>query len=1842
MVPVDIPGVSLGTELGLGVSAVVYRAERQGRCYAVKVSRGVPPPEVIRSFQREATVLACLRHPNIARVFAAGEADGRPYLVLELVEGQSLADRLAAGPAGPGPSPGRGLAGSGLSPLTVPAILRIGQDVAGALAAAHRLGLVHQDVKPANIMIGSGGRVILVDFGLLGRTGGVVRDEAVGTVLYSAPEQLGMLNRPVDARSDLYSLGVVLHTCLTGRPPFEADDVAELMRLHAVAPPPDPSRVRDDIPPALAEAVATLLAKDPDDRFQSADDLAAALAAVAGPRAPAVAARAGPWRPSDQPVGREAPLARLREAWDLTRRGAGERTVVGIAGDMGVGKTHLVRTFVRQARSVAGAVLMEAKCAERVDAPFVTFHALVESWLHAPAAAPAAPAAGETPSAAAGAGRRSQLRAAAGADAPVLAGLHPALGAPGPPRENQPGPATGLHQSASVTAGDLGVQLRLAVVRFVRELARRSGGLLLWVDDTQWLGAADRQLLEEVANDPEPAPLLVIATSRRADRLLPAGRSRRVDLRLGPLGAPEVAELIRGCLGDVADERFVRDVAIRSGGCPLAVFELVRAVIDAGLIRPSWDGFDVDRDGLDSLALPDEVLGLIRRRVGALDRSSLPVLCTAAAIGHQFDRALLAVAAGVTPEHARLALAEAEFHQLVTPVSDGCAPDRWSFVHDCVREALLSTISADGLRARHAAIADAMEASGAVHGPDLFALARHAVSGGLPAPRLYRLTRAAAEAAVAGRAPVEAERLFRAAAQAAARADIGLDAAFETGFGLACSRIVQPHRARAHFARALELENDPLARAALRAEAAGIEHGMRNYSAAANHVRRGLAEAGRPIPGPVLVGPVAFGRMLCALAMRWPATGFGTATGAARRRYETELRLHEIGGVNALFLFDIPTFLWHVGGLYVMKRVGFGELFIRGNIIINCAAAELGCGRTTRRAIRTFRALAEQTGNPALVAEADLYSCFALQFLGETTTVSDQLEATLRRAARWVDASLYDDAVTALAMNYSYRGLWREGLACLQPNAYGIDYVFNDIRIMRSRMARSLGGAGENLEPVLAAVPPAQEEAVRAFIVDHNLIETDLEEAGLDSRAVGETFDRLVASAQAKGRSPWRSVKFHRHYWLVRARGRLEQARAATGSERADRARVARRCLREALPAAALPLFRADLLVLKAIAEQVAGRPRRALRWLAAAQHLSTRLDAPRITFDVYVERARCLRSLGREGQAREEAELALTLARGRGWIARGRDVRREFGLTEKVTSLARGQGTVGLTRDRRRLDALLRVSAATTGALDPDAVADIVLTEIIDILGADRALLLFPENTMSNGPGSVTGPRSVTGPGAGDGPLVLHAGRTARDAAATEPPSTGDSSTADSSTAESSTDLSSYARSIVARVHTEGRPLVVTGTAQGAALGSESAVQHGLRSILAAPVPIEGGAPGVIYVDSQVAKGLFTEDDVDVLVTLAKQVGVALRTAEAARLQTRLATERRQRELAEVLRDVAEQAGSTLRSSDVLRRVLAAARPVLPYDDVWVLDQSAGSAIRVTEVHGDVDPRAVGSSVEHAGDVLGPAFAGAAVGGSPAARPIRLPGVPEPLRNWLALPATALRPVPAVVVLATHHGVTGGVDGSGGLGGAGPAGGPGSEGGAGPQAEVARMVLNTAATAYDNARLYEEARHSAATDPLTGLPNRRHFVEQATVEADARLPADRPTSAAMIDVDRFKQVNDLHGHAVGDEVLVEIARRIERCLRRGDLAGRLGGEEFAVLVTGGPDVAHALGERVRLAVCDRPVQTSAGPLHVTVSVGTATVDPDEPALAAVLAHADQSLYAAKSAGRNRTVTARS
>lgn len=286
--PYEIVGL-----LGAGGMGEVFRARdvRLGRDVAVKV---LPPamaadPKRVQRFQQEALAAAALNHPNILAIYDVGTHEGRPYLVSELLEGQSVRELVVAGRVPP--------------PRAVDGV----RQVARGLAAAHAKGIVHRDLKPENLFLTTDGRVKILDFGLAkvvqpsgaGRhsTTTVTEGGALpGTVEYMSPEQLR--GAPVDPRSDIFSLGIVLYEMLAGLRPFGGKSGADTATAILTAEPP-PVSTHAPVPVALEAVVARCLEKRPDDRFQSAADLDFALAvAASGEQIPAPGAgvrrRAGP------------------------------------------------------------------------------------------------------------------------------------------------------------------------------------------------------------------------------------------------------------------------------------------------------------------------------------------------------------------------------------------------------------------------------------------------------------------------------------------------------------------------------------------------------------------------------------------------------------------------------------------------------------------------------------------------------------------------------------------------------------------------------------------------------------------------------------------------------------------------------------------------------------------------------------------------------------------------------------------------------------------------------------------------------------------------------------------------------------------------------------------------------------------------------------------------------------------------------------------------------------------------------------------------------------------------------------------------------------------------------------------------------------------------------------------------------------------------------------------------------------------------------------------------------------------------------------------------------------
>jgi serine/threonine-protein kinase len=275
--------LKLVRKLGEGGMGAVFEAtnERTGRRVAVKVMRPelAANSEAVGRFIQEAHACGRVKHANVVDIYDAGVDDGMPYLVMEFLEGESLADRLRRKPA-----------------LPIADAVFVTEQALEGLAAAHEVGIVHRDLKPDNVFLarrpkGGGWVVKLVDFGISKMTTGALGlartslEHPLGTPLYMSPEQAQSL-ADVDARTDLYSLGVTLFEALTGVTPFERDTYNAVILAIMMAPLPSARERRPDVPPPLDAVLQRAMARDRGQRFQTASEFAEGLREAVAPKVP--------------------------------------------------------------------------------------------------------------------------------------------------------------------------------------------------------------------------------------------------------------------------------------------------------------------------------------------------------------------------------------------------------------------------------------------------------------------------------------------------------------------------------------------------------------------------------------------------------------------------------------------------------------------------------------------------------------------------------------------------------------------------------------------------------------------------------------------------------------------------------------------------------------------------------------------------------------------------------------------------------------------------------------------------------------------------------------------------------------------------------------------------------------------------------------------------------------------------------------------------------------------------------------------------------------------------------------------------------------------------------------------------------------------------------------------------------------------------------------------------------------------------------------------------------------------------------------------------------------------
>ncbi|WP_305782307.1 diguanylate cyclase [Symbioplanes lichenis] len=1722
-------GLEVLGEIGRGAQAVVHRVARGGTEYALKqLLADDLDPDRRREFRRQAALLAAITSPHLPRVRQAGEIAGRPYLIMDLVPGEPLSRRLLRGP------------------LDERQAVALGADLASALRAAHEHELVHRDIKPENVLVTEAGAATLVDFGLATMPSGEALgpgDAIAGTLTYCAPEQAGMLNRPVDARSDLYALGAVLFECVTGAPPFAADDVGELLHLHATAPVPDPRALAPGLGATFAAILVKLLAKDPDDRYRGAAGLLAdlrrlaaepgAVFALAGEDCPAV-------RAETPLTGRDAEFAALRDHW--ARATGGNGGLVLLHGPAGAGKTRLAAELAAHVATTGGVVLRGgASASDR--RPMGPLRAAVDAYVRDLLVAPG------------GRERAAEIvRAAAGESAALVTNLSPAL--------------DDLLAGPELT-GEVGFGRHAAAVAdLLTGLARTAGPLLLHLDDAQWYDEGTVRVLERLAAAVADVPLLVVATARRdEDKPSPVlGRLTAVrtdEIGLAPFGPADIVELIARMSGGVRlAEPAGAHIATLTGGNPFATVGYARAVMDAGLLRPVWGEWVVDQDGVRDLQLPADSAQLILRRLAGVDESARDLLRIAAVVGTTFDPEVVAEVAGAE-RRATLDSLDGAIRQGVVEARDGS----YRFVHESIRTAAQAGLAAGKVTELHGRIADALDARA---GSDAYVLARHCVLAG-PAADPQRTLRACTEAgarALAEHAADTALTWLEAARAAAAAGGIHLNCRFKQLLGTAYHHNARFAEAAETLTEALSETSDPMLRAGIQLLLARVHESAGAGAAQLDAVEHGLAELGRTLPAHKLVRvATTFWLVVIGGLCRLTGLGYGTAKGGTRERLRLEATLHHFGASGAIRVMRPGRALLHgMRTVYPVNRLGRSPERARDLAALGVALRFLGLRRPADRLTGNAERLAARLGDPTLTARVDWMTAVAMHGTGGDS--GERLRRVLHERDRFLDPGLVLDSYSLLGWEGLLRGEVAEAEAATAGRLRWQDITGHHDRACMIAVEAALlalrGRAGEALTELTRAGAAAREV--------HEIVHTIMARmvGALERDDLGAAFDDAVAEFEGLGLGVREVLPSHHGFYVYLAYGRLEQARRAAPAEQEKAMRAAEAAVALLGRVTPRPLIAAHHRITRAaLAVLTPGGAASALALLTESEELFRTVDAPLTAYEATLVRARALAASGVPGEAERQAYLAASIAEKRGWPHRARKAAAEFRIDagrRNRLPVAAGRG-----REGQRWAALEQLSNAASRVIDPERLTRVALDETVRLLGAERALLFLVDSAK--------------------GRLTPYVGRDAA--------------------GQDLTELKGYSKTVVSKVRQSREPLVVTGTDEGEALGAASVVQFGLRSILVAPLELDDRLLGVVYLDSRVAKGVFTVEDADVLTAITHHIAVGLETARAAQLEVAVAAANRQRDVAETLRRAMARLTGTLDPELVLRRLLLTARQTPGGERGWlllgtaesaeisVLGSSAGPSSLVLDEHPELRKLFENRQADlTAGTPPWAAALGDWAGTS-----------------WLTVTLDDREGMVGVLILASEKE---GVYTAAELG-------------------VAAALVSQGMVAYDNARMFTRINELATTDSLTGVANRRRFFELAERQLVAALDGRRPVTALMLDIDHFKKINDTYGHQAGDDVIKEVAERVVACVPPDGIVARYGGEEFAVLLPGVADDGPAIAEKVRAAIAGTEVDTRIGDIPVTVSVGLSVLRADDTP-DALLARADAGLYEAKQAGRNRVM----
>ena len=703
-----IAGYQVTDALYESVNSLVYRAydEKNNRPVVLKMlKQAYPPPEKIGWFRREYELTRRLRLPGVVRTYAFTTDQHSPVMVLEDFGGESLELLLPQKPLGR---------------FRLAEFLPIAILVADILGQVHQQHVMHKDINPSNIIFNPvSGQVKLIDFGIstvLPRENPTVRTPGVGegTLAYMSPEQTGRMNRSMDYRTDLYSLGVTFYELCTGQLPFLITDPMALMHAHLAQQPIPPHEHVDEIPRSLSAIILRLMAKNAEDRYQSVSGLRADLEACVEDTDRTLSIfRLGQDDVTDhfsipqKLYGREAELETLLTAFEQVSQGT--RALLLVAGQAGIGKSVLVHEIYKPITRQHGYFIAGKFDQLQRNIPYAAFAQAFQALIRLLLAEREEQLAAW----------REKLLLALGPNGQLIIDIIPELelliGAQPP--------------VASLPPAEAQNRLHLALQRFLQAFPSEEHPLAIFLDDLQWADGASLSLLQRVITESDVQHLFVVGAYRENEvsRVHPlqlalqemqqAGRTVQ-KITLGPLAVAHVNQLVAETLHCPLEQaRPLAELLFsKTNGNPFFVNEFLRSlyqqeflVFDFSSRQWRWEFAHIQAQDIT-----DNVVSLMTNKVRALSEPAQRSLQLAACIGNQFGLHTLAVVSQRSPRDTAASLWAALQAGLIVPLSDAyklldqdvqglteAVQVAYRFVHDRIQQAAYSLIPDTDKQAVH-------------------------------------------------------------------------------------------------------------------------------------------------------------------------------------------------------------------------------------------------------------------------------------------------------------------------------------------------------------------------------------------------------------------------------------------------------------------------------------------------------------------------------------------------------------------------------------------------------------------------------------------------------------------------------------------------------------------------------------------------------------------------------------------------------------------------------------------------------------------------------------------------------------------------------------------------------------------------------------------------------------------------------------------------------------------------------------------------------------------------------------------------------------------------------------